>query len=97
MYGEAIVDATADPELTTRIRAAIESDGDATIADLHVWQVGGRAWCAALAVVADLPQPAASYRERLTGIATLRHVTVEVHRCPGCDAAEAAPAPSSGP
>ena len=30
-------------------------------------------------------------------IAALRHVTVEVHRCPGCDAAAPAPAPSSGP
>lgn len=91
----ALVDATADPRLATRIRELIESDGDATIADLHVWQVGSRAWCAALAVVADEPQPAASYRERLAAIAVLRHVTVEVHRCPGCDAAAVVSAPSS--
>jgi cation diffusion facilitator family transporter len=93
----ALVDATADPRLAARIRTLIESDGDATIADLHVWQVGGRAWCAALAVVADEPQPAAAYRERLAGIPVLRHVTVEVHRCPGCDAGAAAPGPSSAP
>ncbi|MFO1298540.1 MAG: CDF family Co(II)/Ni(II) efflux transporter DmeF [Rubrivivax sp.] len=83
----ALVDATADPKLTARIREAIESDGDATIADLHVWQVAGRAWSAALAVVADDPQPPAHYRQRLAHIGLLRHVTVEVHRCPGCDAA----------
>ena len=39
----ALVDATADPPLAQRIRDAIESDGDAKLADLHVWQVGGAA------------------------------------------------------
>jgi Co/Zn/Cd efflux system component len=80
----ALVDATQDPALLARIRTAVESDGDTRIADLHVWQVGGSAWSAALAVVADVPRPAAEYRARLTDIAQLRHVTVEVHRCPGC-------------
>jgi cation diffusion facilitator family transporter len=80
----ALVDATQDPALFERIRSAIESDGDARVADLHVWQVGGAAWCGALAVVADSPLPAAAYRARLAGITSLRHVTVEVHRCPGC-------------
>lgn len=93
----ALVDATADPALVARIRQSIESDGDATVADLHVWQVGGRAWSAAVAVVADDPRPAAAYRERLSGITLLRHVTVEVHRCPGCDASATSSAPSSGP
>ncbi len=79
-----LVDATQDPALLERIRGAIESDGDARVADLHVWQVGGAAWCGALAVVADAPLPAAAYRARLAGIAQLRHLTVEVHRCPGC-------------
>jgi cation diffusion facilitator family transporter len=93
----ALVDATADPELMARVRSAIESDGDATVADLHVWQVGGRAWCAALAIVADEPRDVALYRARLAGIDELRHVTVEVHRCPGCDAPEPAAAASSVP
>lgn len=78
----ALVDATEDPALTQRIRELIQADGDAQVADLHVWQVGARAWSAALAVVADRPQDAAAYRERLKPIDELRHVTVEVHRCP---------------
>jgi hypothetical protein len=65
------------------VRDLIEADGDAKVSDLHVWQVGAQAWCAALAVVADAPQDAAAYRERLLAIQQLRHVTVEVHRCPG--------------
>jgi cation diffusion facilitator family transporter len=79
----ALVDATEDPTLTQRIRDLLEADGDAKVSDLHVWQVGAQAWSAALSVVADAPLPAADYRDRLADIATLRHVTVEVHRCDG--------------
>jgi cation diffusion facilitator family transporter len=79
----ALVDATEDPALAQRVRDLIESDGDAKVADLHVWQVGARAWCAALSVVADAPLPAIAYRRRLSAVEQLRHVTVEVHDCPG--------------
>jgi cation diffusion facilitator family transporter len=79
----ALVDATEDPAIAQRVRDLIEADGDAKVADLHVWQVGAKAWCAALAVVADAPLAAAAYRQRLAAIEPLRHVTVEVHRCPG--------------
>ncbi len=77
----ALVDATEDPALAQRIRELIEADGDAKVADLHVWQVGAQAWCAALSVVADAPLPALVYRGRLALVQQLRHVTVEVHRC----------------
>ncbi len=79
----ALVDATEDPAITQRIRDLIESDGDAKLADLHVWQVGAQAWSAALAVVADAPLPAADYRLRLAAVQQLKHVTVEVHACSG--------------
>ena len=77
----ALVDATEDPALAGELRALIESDGDAKVSDLHVWQVGNHAWCAALTVVADAPLPAREYRQRLAPVRALRHVTVEVHRC----------------
>ena len=79
----ALVDATEDPAITQRIRDLIEGDGDAKLADLHVWQVGAQAWSAALAVVADAPLPAADYRQRLAAVEQLKHVTVEVHACAG--------------
>ncbi|HQQ71171.1 MAG TPA: CDF family Co(II)/Ni(II) efflux transporter DmeF [Alicycliphilus sp.] len=79
---QALVDATEDPALSQRVREMIEADGDAKLTDLHVWQVGAKAWCAALSVVADTPLPAAAYRARLAGLEQLRHVTVEVHACP---------------
>lgn len=80
---KALVDATADPAISQRIRDLLEADGDAKVADLHVWQVGASAWSAALSVVADHPLPAAEYRARLAAVTPLRHVTVEVHRCGG--------------
>jgi cation diffusion facilitator family transporter len=79
----ALVDATEDPALARRVRELIEADGDAKVADLHVWQVGTQAWCAVVSVVADRPLAALEYRARLHAIALLRHVTVEVHRCHG--------------
>jgi cation diffusion facilitator family transporter len=84
----ALVDATEDPAIAESIRRAIESDGDAKVADLHAWQVGTQAWCATVSVVADRPRDALVYRERLRSVGALRHVTVEVHRCTG-DAAGA--------
>jgi cation diffusion facilitator family transporter len=80
--GAALVDATADATLEADIRRLLESDGDAQLADLHVWQVGSQAWCGALTVVADAPLPASDYRRRLAPLARLRHVTIEVHGCP---------------
>lgn len=78
-----LLDATADDPLRERVRQALESDGDARLADLHVWQVGPQAWSVAASLVADRPLEPTIYRERLAGMTDLRHVTVEVHRCRG--------------
>jgi cation diffusion facilitator family transporter len=76
-----LIDATADPALEQRVRDLIEADGDAKIADLHVWQVGTSAWSAVVSIVADRPLATEAYRERLKPVTQLRHVTVEVHPC----------------
>jgi cation diffusion facilitator family transporter len=79
----ALVDATASTELRAQVRHAIESDGDAKLADLHVWQVGPDAWSVVASVVADAPLEPAQYRHRLEHLHGVRHVTVEVHQCRG--------------
>ena len=76
-----LLDREMEEPLVNRIRAAIESDGDAEIADLHVWRVGRESHAAVLTIVAHEPLPPAAYRERLTCIASLMHVSVEVNRC----------------
>ena len=80
-----LLDREMDAPLVGQIRKAIESDGDAEIADLHVWRVGRASHAAILTVVAHEPLTPAAYRERLRGIATLMHVSVEVNRCPHGD------------
>ena len=62
------------------------ADFDAKLADLHVWQVGPQAWSVALSIVADRPREVADYRERLHALRSLRHTTIEVHRCTGAAA-----------
>jgi cation diffusion facilitator family transporter len=78
----ALVDASTPPTLLAQVRALIEGDGDAKLADLHVWQVGPGCFAAALSIVADAPLPAAQYSTRLKAVKALRHATIEVHRCP---------------
>jgi cation diffusion facilitator family transporter len=77
----ALVDASAPPKLAAQIRALIEGDGDAKLADLHVWQVGPGAYAAALSIVADDPQPCARYEQRLHAVKALKHTTIAVHHC----------------
>jgi Co/Zn/Cd efflux system component len=76
-----LVDASAPPKLAAQVRALIEGDGDAKLADLHLWQVGPGAYAAALSIVADDPQPCARYEQRLRAVKALKHTTIAVHRC----------------
>ena len=62
-------------------RETLECDGDAEVADLHVWRVGRTRQAAVLCVVAHDPLAPAAYRERLASIPSLTHVSVEVNRC----------------
>ncbi len=76
-----LLDREMDSPIVTRIRRAVECDGDAEIADLHVWRVGRESYAAVLMVVAAHPLTPDAYRERLAAIETLGHVSVEVNRC----------------
>ena len=77
-----LLDREMDHPLTQNIRAALESDGDAKVADLHVWRVGRRQFAAIACVVADMPLAPAVYRARLAKHDELVHVSLEVNRCP---------------
>jgi cation diffusion facilitator family transporter len=77
-----LLDREMDSPVVGQIRAAIQSDGDAQISDLHVWRVGRTSHAAVVTLVAQAPRTPDEYRARLAGIATLAHVSVEVNRCP---------------
>ncbi len=70
--------AAEDEELPHEIRAAIENAHD-EIVDLHVWQLGPGRHGAIISIASTDPKPVAVYRERLTEIHELAHITIEVH------------------
>ena len=76
-----LLDREMDSPVVGQIRAAIQSDGDVEIADLHVWRVGRASHAAVLCLVAENPRTPDEYRARLAGIPSLAHVNVEVNRC----------------
>ena len=77
-----LLDREMDAPLVRDVRAAVESDGDAAVADLHVWRVGRGSHAAVITVVAEHPQSPEVYRARLAAISSLVHVSVEVNQCP---------------
>jgi cation diffusion facilitator family transporter len=79
--GGVLLDTVPDPGLEQRIRALMERDGD-RVCDLHVWQVGPGHLAVMASVVSEAPQAPAVYKDRLSGLAGLSHVTVEVHAYP---------------
>ena len=76
-----LLDREMDSPVVGQVRDAIQTDGDAEIADLHVWRVGRNSHAAVLCVVAENPRTPDEYRARLAGISSLVHVNVEVNRC----------------
>ena len=77
-----LLDAEFAEARRAEIRAAIESDGDTRVADLHVWRVGPRHLAAIVSLVAHHPREPDHYKRLLAAQRDLVHVTVEVCRCP---------------
>lgn len=80
--GAVLLDAAPNAALVSAIAERLEQGHD-RIADLHVWRLGPGHHGAIVSLVADEPQPVDVYKARLSDIAELSHVTVEVHRCTG--------------
>jgi cation diffusion facilitator family transporter len=76
-----LLDREMDAPVVQQVRDAIQSDGDAEIADLHVWRVGRASYAAVVSVVAHQPLSPDAYRERVSTIGSLAHVSIEVNRC----------------
>jgi cation diffusion facilitator family transporter len=81
--GAVLLDMRTSDGLAGEITRRLESGRDDRVSDLHVWRVGPGHCAAVVSVVSDEPEPPASYKSRLAGIAGLSHITVEVHSCPG--------------
>ena len=79
--GAALLDVNPSAELTAEVRRRL-SDGGERVIDLHLWRLGPGHHAVIAVIAAADPQPVATYRARLAGLAGLSHVTLEVR----CDA-----------
>jgi Co/Zn/Cd efflux system component len=78
--GAVLLDTMPDKALSDRIRQTLEGDGD-RVSDLHLWRVGPGHMALIVSLVSDRPQAPERYKEKLSGLPQLSHVTVEVHPC----------------
>jgi cation diffusion facilitator family transporter len=79
--GAVLTDAVPDPKLARSIREKLEVDDD-RVADLHLWRLGPGHTAVVVTIVSDEPQEPQHYKDRLDGLPSLSHVTVEVQHCP---------------
>ena len=78
-----LLDESVSKATQSAIIAAIESDADNRITDLHVWHIGQNHLAATLALVTHYPQAPEHYKKRLAQIPHLVHVIVEINNCSG--------------
>ena len=76
-----LLDSEVAPDLTERIRSAIEAESDNLVADLHVWQVSPHHLSVIVTVVTHFPQAPDYYKSLLKEFIGDAHVTVEVQKC----------------
>jgi cation diffusion facilitator family transporter len=87
--GKILLDREMDDPLAEQIRLRLEADGDARVADLHLWRVGDERFAAHATLVADAPMLADDYRRKVADLAVLVHLSVEVNRCASAPSASA--------
>ena len=80
--GKILLDREMDDPLAAQLRERLEADGDARVADLHLWRVGDERFAAHATIVADAPSDADTYRAKLDDLPALVHLSIEVNRCP---------------
>jgi cation diffusion facilitator family transporter len=83
--GAVLLDASPDPVLSAKIAARLQRHGD-RISDLHLWRVGPGHLAGIISLVSDHPESPRVYKERLSDMPGLSHLTIEVERCPGAHA-----------
>jgi len=87
-----LLDKQAPASVQEGVRSALEADGDARVADLHIWAIAPGQYSVVASVVASEPQPAEHFKRLLPKDLHLAHQTIEVHRCRDVHAPEGAAA-----
>jgi Co/Zn/Cd efflux system component len=63
------------------VRRVIATLTDHEIADLHVWRIGPASRACILSVVSHTPLAVEAYRQKLSVIHGLDHITIEINHC----------------
>jgi cation diffusion facilitator family transporter len=79
--GAILLDMNPDKGMASRLREAIEAEGD-TLTDLHLWRRGPGHHGALISVITSKGRDGDYYRNRLARFKSLSHLTVEVSRRP---------------
>ena len=77
-----LLDHQVPAEVRDQLRAAIEGNGDERVVDLHVWSIGPGVRAACVTIVGYEPLETAEYKARVPADLGVRHLTLELHRCP---------------
>ena len=71
-----LLDKSSDDALVQKI---VEIIGSECIVDLHVWRVSPKKYSVILGLVVDHAEPPCFYKQQLTGLTQIAHLTVEVN------------------
>jgi cation diffusion facilitator family transporter len=78
--GAVLLDIQSSAAVASQIRQNLEIGSD-RVADLHLWRVGPGHSAVVATIVSHLPQAPHTYKQRLSDIPGLSHVTIEVETC----------------
>jgi len=76
-----LLDRDSDPQLSERVRGAIERGSDDKVVDLHIWRIGSRYLAGIVSIVTHHPRPPEHYKALVARHADIQHLTVEVNTC----------------
>ena len=79
--GAILLDVCPDPALARKVAVRLEQGSD-RVSDLHLWRLGPGHLAAVISIVTHDPRSPEQHKRRLTGLAGLSHVTIEVVTCP---------------
>jgi cation diffusion facilitator family transporter len=73
-----------DERLVGLIVESLESDGDTSVSDIHIWRVAQNKHACVISLVATNPLAVEDYKQRLNDFNEIDHLTIEVNPC-ACD------------
>jgi len=82
-----LLDLVSSDEVAHAIRTQVESLDDARVVDLHLWELAPGRLGGIVSILASEPRPVAEYREVISAVARVEHLTIEAERCPHHEAA----------